>query len=246
MAIAIDDLSVICAQKNINSHNNFWSEHLKTCARRQKCPLYTSCYHQTPPIVEPPPPPPENGNFKCKFCPGKKVYCPREQQEEVVVFFFSSTDTFWSWFLRRFRSDLTRSLLVLKNELGATWKVLRTGYWAGSCRTTNCARQNCTAERGLQENEECPLMTDREKGRTFNFGKMAGAQGQPKLSELGKEEEGGGGGGGVTGRKRSTYTYKRFFLKIDGRLGGGRVCDDVYRAAVGNINQCIWKIKRLP
>ena len=36
----------------------------------------------------------------------------------------------WSRFLRRFRSDLTRSLLYLKNELDRpTCNVLRTGFW---------------------------------------------------------------------------------------------------------------------
>ena len=36
-----------------------------------------------------------------------------------------------SRFLRHFRSDLTRSLLYLKNELGATESVLRTGFRLG-------------------------------------------------------------------------------------------------------------------
>ena len=42
----------------------------------------------------------------------------------------------WSRFLRRLRSDLTRSLLYLNIALSATWNVLRTGFWPGKkmCR----------------------------------------------------------------------------------------------------------------
>ena len=37
---------------------------------------------------------------------------------------------FWSRFLRRFRSHLTRSLSKVKSELGPTQVALRTGFWS--------------------------------------------------------------------------------------------------------------------
>ena len=43
-------------------------------------------------------------------------------------------------------SDLTRSLLYLKNELGATWNVLRTGFWGSvGCARTVTARRSLSA-----------------------------------------------------------------------------------------------------
>ena len=55
-----------------------------------------------------------------------------------------------SLFLRHFRSDLTRSLLYLRDELGATWNVLRTGF-----RLQRCLRLFAKDEGRAEKIEGC-------------------------------------------------------------------------------------------
>ena len=62
--------------------------------------------------------------LKVYFC-NSTITKPMASALEIWHFFGGGP---WSRFLRRLRSDLTGSLLDLKNELSATSSVLRTGY----------------------------------------------------------------------------------------------------------------------